>query len=390
MKFGSYSIILEPQEYGKFGFSFKGDNRLMKICNIDNFDSNKDDTEVKNDSKSVIKMLMNKKDSMKYVCKVYEEVTSISKKSELYKFLEGCLFEGEKHNIIINNNNLGYCLLENGGSKDLFDILDNIYMNEWHVFITDTNNKLLNFIEHMLNAVNYLHENSISHFDIKPENIVYSNNLNIKFGERFKLIDFDFSEKYPFTNYRIKLKGSTHYTPFKKYSKNYLNTMPSWAKNDNYTDWLFRGNEFVHYVEYMNLKTYELIYKIDIYALGIVFNQLVYYLTHIDKYTCFNCDSCIVTLIQNMTYYDLIKRYNSDECLIYFKNYIDNKIVDSQKECKIKINDVNIHDVNIHDISYNFCEEDECSIINEKNNTSGKYISNYFNLIYNYFNRIIA
>ena len=91
-----------------------------------------------------------------------------------------------------------------------------------------------------------------------------------------------------------------------------------------------------------------------------------------------------------MTYYDLIKRYNSDECLIYFKNYIDNKIVDSQKECKIKINDVNIHDVNIHDISYNFCEEDECSIINEKNNTSGKYISNYFNLIYNYFNRIIA
>ena len=393
MKFGSYSIILEPSEYGKFGFSFE-DNRLMKISNIDNYESsNNGNTDLANDSKSVIKILMDKKESEQYVCKIFEDIHSICKNSELYQFLKDCLFEGEKHSIIINNKNLCYCFIENGGDKDLFDILDSIFIKEKHIFMDNIKVKFMYFIEQMLNAIYYLHENSIAHFDIKPENIVYNNNLNIEFGKRFKLIDFDFSEKYPFINYRAKLKGSTHYTPFKKSSKQYLETMPKWAKNENYNDWLFIDKKFVHYVEYNNLKTYELIYKIDVYALGIVFNQLIYYLTNYDESTHFKCDTHIMTLIQNMTHYELTKRYDIDECITYFENYKNNKVIHSRKECKIDISD----------IDYNFCDDSSYCIINDnknKNNISNSnnstinnvsnHISVYFNLIYDYFNSVIA
>lgn len=59
---------------------------------------------------------------------------------------------------------------------DLFDILSNDFSVPF----------VLNGMKHIINAINWLHDQGLAHHDIKPENIVLHDS-------KFKLIDFDFT-----------------------------------------------------------------------------------------------------------------------------------------------------------------------------------------------------
>ena len=64
-------------------------------------------------------------------------------------------------------------------------------------------------INQLLEGIQFLHDNRVCHFDIKPENITYC-----LFNRHFKYIDFGYAEVYPFSEYiNNGPKGTPDYIP---------------------------------------------------------------------------------------------------------------------------------------------------------------------------------
>lgn len=328
MKFGSFSILLTENEYSKFGFKSNINDLPSPLFKI---------TYLKEGNMGDItyNKFLNKKND--YVVKIYNESSLINLNStSLINYLKDGVkkYDEYKINKIFNNNltneiNLKGYFLENLGDIDLFDTLTQLLQIENNIWIIDTIKRINEFMIHMCEALKYLKENNIGHFDIKPENIIYNNNtILIPFGKRFKLVDFGFADKYPFDRYSHHMCGSVDYTPY--YSVK--NKIHNWSINNKPNDWLLNPitNQYIHYI-YRYYYNPELIYKTDVYSMGVVFNQLLYYINcyKIGKKLDVINDANITSLINNMTHKDITKRFYPSKCIKYLN---DDKSLESLED----------------------------------------------------------
>jgi len=296
MKFGTFSTILNYNEYSKLKFDhIEKQNVVLKLT----YENIKHNGEIE-----FINFL--NKDS-KYVCRIYKDsITKVKLSPLIYTYLKKSLDKYDNDRIckILKYSHFNSYFIENLGDYDVFDKIDDL-LNKKNIW--DSNEKLLLFIQHMCESLEYLQKNSICHFDIKPENIMY-NDREPEFGLRFKLIDFGFAEQYPFNNYRNKIVGTKYYVP------RYYNNIdyPEWHTKIKCNDWIDNNNISKHSV-IVNKLDYNLIYKTDIFSLGMVFTHLLYYLKPV--YTEIDYD-IYDTLLFNMTHYDIEKRYSCQNCLV--------------------------------------------------------------------------
>ena len=320
MRFGSFSILLNKDEYSQFNINNGGDiedtnKPLFKITLLTNGNMG-DITHIN---------FLNKNND--YVVKIFKEkyLINISNKL-LIDFLKNGIKKYDEYRVnkIFNSNlknelNLKGYFLENMGDIDLFDTLTHLFEFKTNIWIIDTNIHIYNFFDQMCKTLEYLQLNGIIHLDIKPENIIYNNKILIPFEKRFKLADFGFADKYPFKRYRNKFCGSVDYAPYYNDSKN----KSEWCLNNKTNDWLFdtTKKKYIHYVDRNNFKP-ELIYKTDVYSMGIVFNQLLYYINNYIKHKNMDIfdDNKAIDLINNMTHKDIKKRFYAIDCIKFLKN----------------------------------------------------------------------
>jgi serine/threonine protein kinase len=334
MKFGSFSAILDKQEYTKY-------NNLQyykKYKNIDN-DTLFKITNFKENNRGEITYLDFLNNDNEYVMKIYKDtIIDIDINPNIMNYLKS--FMEDCSDIFLNSLNydiklVGY-FLEDCGSIDLFDTLTNLLNGESNIWMPDFKNRINEFIFQMCDALNYLERHKMCHFDIKPENIVYNNKNNyLPFGKRFKLIDFGFAEKYPFDKYVNKWVGTHFYVPYNFINKEY----PLWAMKIQTNDWKYNPvqRKNYHYTTSKDSKySKDLVYKTDVYSMGITFNQLMYYidiylkdkgmtLVKINK----NKNN-LYNIIRNMTHKDIELRFNSGDC-IKFLNDCDKNLFDDNE-----------------------------------------------------------
>ena len=191
--------------------------------------------------------------------------------------------------------------IKNSG-VDLFYLIEDIINKKDNIWKNEENYKLKSFIRHMLKSVKLLHDKNICHLDIKPENIVYNIRGTKEFGKNFRLIDFGLSELYPFYNYiNFGPLGTADFIPIFNLDK--LDYLP----NTNPNDWLpnYKGKK-----EHMSKNTleYKLIYKSDVYSLGMT-------IYNITKYLNLKKDKLLDDLLTKMIDNDVYTRYNIKQCL---------------------------------------------------------------------------
>ena len=323
MKFGSFSILLSENEYSKFGFKPNTNDLpkpLFKITYLK--EGNMGDV--------IYSDFLNKQND--YVVKIYKETNliTINNNTTLINYLKDGVKKYDEYKInkififsLKKEINLKGYYLENLGDIDLFDTLTHLIQLENNIWIIDTIKRINEFMIHMCEALEYLKTNHMGHFDIKPENIIYNNNtILIPFGKRFKLVDFGFADKYPFDRYSHNICGSVDYTPY--YSVK--NKIHNWSINNKPNDWLLNPitKKYIHYI-YQNNYNPELIYKTDVYSMGVVFNQLIFYINSYKigtKLDVINDDN-ITSLINNMTHKDITKRFYPINCIHYLNGELD-------------------------------------------------------------------
>ena len=315
MKFGSFSAILNEEEYKYAGYSTTIITPLIfKI------------THSKEGNSGDIDQIEFLNKTNEYVMKIYKDtMIDVKPTPKLINYFNSSIDESNDNHIShIFLNSLNYDIklcgyfLEDCGSIDVFDTLTNLLNGETNIWMRDTKNKMYQFTSHMCKALNYLEENKMCHFDIKPENIVYNNkDASIPFGKRFKLIDFGFAEVYPFKKYVNKLVGSLFYTPY--YHPN--NEYPEWALKINTNDWKYNPVQKKYYHYTLNKNNPELLYKTDIFSMGIVLNQLMFYINNYFKETGVTLfeinNNKLYNIIQHMTHKDIETRFNSEECISF-------------------------------------------------------------------------
>ena len=310
MKFGSFSIILEKNEYKHLGFKFDNlENILMKITQLNSCQEG----EINN-----IDFLTRTND---YVIKIYKYTKiDINIDKNIIDYLKKGIEEQDSENIFHLNLEkekfIGY-FIEDLGKIDLFDSIAHIIENKHNIWLHNTKLYLYEFMKQMCYALKYLEENKICHFDIKPENIMYNYNEEIAFGKRFKLIDFGFAETHPFVKYIKKSRGTPIYSPYHS-NTNY----PEWALELYPNDRLYNTytNTNIHYVIQYDAPI-DLLYKTDIFSMGIVFNQLLFY---INKYVEQSEYRNIRSLITKMTDINIVTRYTSTHCISFLENDEEN------------------------------------------------------------------
>jgi len=274
-----------------------------------------------------------------YVAKLYKEtIKNINENDTLLEYITENIKKYDNDNI----NNLFYknikteykisgYFVENAGGTDLFDTLTDLINLDDNIWINDTKSKVFGFVYQMCKCLEYLQANKMGHFDIKPENIMYNDHSHTPFGKRFKLIDFGFADKYPFEKYSNRMSGTPLYTPC--YLKNH--TYPAWALKIRANDWLYNPmrRKYYHYICYNYFP--ELIYKTDVFSMGVVFNQLLYYINDY-VYRSHNRTfqfRTIKTLVTNMTHKDIVSRYYSVDCINDLDEYLEDDNSDNNCFC---------------------------------------------------------
>ena len=325
---GGFSVILTSTEYLKNNIIIPNnescDNVLYKVSQI---------KKTHNGEEQYIDFLNKKND---YVSKIFKDTFKIITDDKLLDYIKDNIKKYDTYNInnlFYNNIKTEYKIcgyfVENAGKIDLFDTLttlinleDNIWVNdiENDIGINDVNSKIYEFSYHMCKCLEYLQDNKIGHFDIKPENIVYNDNGDVSFGNRFKLIDFGFVDSYPFDIYSKKMCGTPLYIPCMLQNTNY----PGWALKIKTNDWNYNtvNKKYYHYINYNYVP--ELIYKTDVFSMGIVFNQLLYYINDY-LYRLYSRSlqfNNLNKLIKQMTHKDIVIRYFSIDCIKYLDKYL--------------------------------------------------------------------
>ena len=260
-----------------------------------------------------------------YVAKIYKDtIVNINDDDKLLEYIKDNIKKYDNdniNNIFYNNIKSDYKLIgyfiENGGSIDLFDTLTHLINLEDNIWMADTENKVYSFSIHMCECLKYLQDNKMGHFDIKPENIIYNDSGTVSFGKRFKLIDFGFADRFPFEKNSTKMCGTPLYIPCMLPNTNY----PEWSLKIKTNDWNYNPvqKKYYHYINY----TYEpeLIYKTDVFSMGIVFNQLLHYINDYlyRLHSRQNQFTTIRNLIKHMTHKDIVSRYYSVDCINFLE-----------------------------------------------------------------------
>lgn len=149
------------------------------------------------------------------------------------------------------NHTLLCSYIDNAGNQDVYDTLNALRLRNDHS-VWKSFGSVWRFIEQMCSGLRVLHENKICHLDIKSENVMVS--LDKK---TFKLIDFGFSSREPFTDYTEHLKGTPGYFP-KHFGGEAEYGFPEIFTNDM----ILVENQIPM------KRDYRLVYKVDSYCLG--------------------------------------------------------------------------------------------------------------------------
>jgi serine/threonine protein kinase len=325
MRVGSFSVILNPSEYIKQNIVFPIDNDgnsendensiLYKITQIKN----------SHNGEELYSDFFNKNNN--YLARIYKDtIKEIDKNDKLITYIKEDIDKYDyydingifKNNILTDYKLVGY-FVEDVGNYDLHDTLSQLIDLEHNIWSVNTLNKLNDFVYNMCKCLEYLESNNMGHFDIKPENIVYNNTKT--YGLKFKLIDFGFADKYPFDKFTSKLYGSQDYVPF--YS-NKVKYSP-WRINNRPNDWFYNyiKKKYCHYISKQYIP--ELVYKSDVYSMGTVFNQILYYIEdHFNRLNIPMIDIMhIRILIEHMTHENINLRYNSKKCIKYLGEEVE-------------------------------------------------------------------
>lgn len=317
MKHGSFSLILSKPEYSKIGFKHNDNSdSLLKITRY---------SYRHNGELNVKDVLAN--DNM-YTMKIYKDtIKTITEQeiAELKREFNGYIEENNIPMFTLPNTHFKTYFMDDLGGIDLFDTLTNLICFEDNIWTQETEAKLLMFVEQMCSALNYFQQSEIGHFDIKPENIVYNDaNAILPFSQKFKIIDFGFAEYYPFKNSLKTCVGTEFYMP-----ANLKKPYPEWAIKNRPNDWNFDyvSRNVYHYITTHNAN-HSLMYKNDVYSMGITINHLLCYIKCYfkEKHLALFNTSKIEKLILKMVYHDIEKRYYAYQCLEYLENMSKDKV----------------------------------------------------------------
>jgi hypothetical protein len=260
VKTGACSIVIGEGHYGNFIPPKEG--KLFKVTKV-----------------------IERHNEFKYLDKIreienYDNYYSIPDK-ELYTIKPDDMFYSklisltQYDNMDIFSSSLNGTYIDYAGDTDLLDSIGDIELQHnlsfWHSYKV-----ILNFINFMIDGVYFLHSKQICHLDIKPENIIIN-----RITSKFKIIDFGFASKEPFTNYLKQISGTPGYFP-----KFFENEKPTpWLPKIEANDMIPNKNGNVPII--MNPK---LVYKIDSYCLGRVFYYLKWIYDTNKQYFCFNLE----------------------------------------------------------------------------------------------------
>jgi len=317
MKHGSFSLILSKPEYSKIGFKHNdSDDSLLKITRY----SYRHGGELK-----VKDVLAN--DNI-YTMKLYKDTIKTITEQEiayLKREFNGYIKENNIPMFYLPVTHFKTYFMDNLGGIDLFDTITNLICLEDNIWTQETEAKLYMFAEQMCSALNYFQQSKIGHFDIKPENIVYNDKDTIlPFSQKFKIIDFGFAEHYPFVNALKTCLGTEFYMP-----ANLKNPYPEWAIKNRPNDWNFDyvTRSLTHYITAFKAD-HSLMYKNDVYSMGITINHLLCYIKSYfkEKHLTLFSTSKIEKLILKMVYHDIEKRYYAYQCLEYLENMSESKV----------------------------------------------------------------
>lgn len=309
---GRYSIILGNGKFNQLLHTKnikENNNVLLKIT----YYNEKKNNERKNNH--IIKTIKN---YYKYYSLVDSIKHSINPNSHLYKFLKKFKFN---HELLKSKEQLCYYFIPKDGDMDLYD---NLYDLEYNyniknIWINNTLLKFKLFIKHISEAIYYIHEKNICHFDIKPENIIVDikkyNDINI-FYLKFKIIDFGFSEMEPFRKYLKYGVGTPGFTTKFRGYENYNKHIPYVKTND----WKKGVHLSLKYPNNNNIS----VYKTDIFSLGITFYSMITLFNEMGILYSISCCfpkkknknyNDIIKLIDNMIHPNIQNRFNIKQCM---------------------------------------------------------------------------
>jgi len=310
MKSGSFSIVLNNNEYGNFGYKCDSNNNaLMKILDLNN-NNHKGEVDIFIKKYNLINFDNNLFD---HIPKIYTDILKIENSCEILEYIKNNIDTDYNFDTMMESDNINYYFIENCGDIDIHDLINKLYGGFTNIFSDNSELKLFIFIKSMLKGLFYLKESKLSHFDIKPENIMYNRNLNKPLKYRFKIIDFGFCDIYPFKKFRKRgLVGTTFFIPYFFPKKKY----PEWASKSICTDFVNVECKIVHVCDFL-IYPYDLIYKFDIFSMGVTFSELYYYikLYHLNMYEDFKINKNLKNLIKKMTKGNIKKRYTIEKCL---------------------------------------------------------------------------
>lgn len=282
LKTGANSIVLGPGRYGTY-FKPKT-NKLLKVTRII-----KDHDE--------FRLLANVRSIYNYknFYAIPEDLGVVLKKDDsFYKYLEDLVkFEY----MTIFKDDL-YCYYMNyAGKKDLLDIINSIDVHK-DFSIFKNYKTIYKFTKQILSGLKFLHEKDIAHLDIKSENIMYN-----EYDNKFRIIDFGFSSKYPFDDYIQTVKGTPGYFPKQFDNTEVTESLPMIYAND------------MNHIPPMKYNR-RLVYKIDSYCFGRTLQSLFIIFEKNYSPTCFcNCQTRQIKIILEIM--ELLLRNN-----VYTRPYI--------------------------------------------------------------------
>ena len=291
---GACSIVLGSGHYGSFVPVKK--NKLFKVTKI--FERH-DEFKYLSDVREI-------EGYENYFSIPDEEMRIIKSDTEFYNNL---IKLTQFDNMSIFDGDLSGFYITDAGDNDMINSLVDMEMygnfNFWKSYKI-----IYGFMGFMLDALSFLHKKNICHLDIKPENIMVNRITN-----QFRIIDFGFASKEPFSDYLKDIRGTPGY-------------FPKYLEFEKPTPWLpkIKANDMIPVNGIIPfISNPSLVYKIDSYCLGRVFYYLKCVYDSNKQYTCFNMErklgNKIDKIISTLTENDVFKRLTITECRdMYFEN----------------------------------------------------------------------
>jgi len=250
LKYGSCSIIL-----GKIHYAGHFPEKLNKVLKVTKQFCGHDELRYE----SVIRSITNNES---YYVIPETSLKQLTPTSPFYRYLKNMF---EKRDVNIFTTTLSCYYVDYAGSMDVLESIEAM-CDKHDNSIWQSHDSIMDFANHIIRGLGYLHEKKIAHLDIKPENIMVDSRdpSNIK----FRIIDFGFSSMEPFHDFISNTRGTPGYFP-KYFKGQYEPGLPLIYANDLNPD---------PKTDLIPMRTDpKLVYKIDSYCLGRLLNYLLYH-----------------------------------------------------------------------------------------------------------------